>query len=1551
MNQVNTSLRNSKGTVMKRFSLIGMLALLSLSVLGCNQANGTIERIQTNLVQKDIFEGEWWILQSIVDVDGDATATGAFWNGDSGWGDLGIDRGQSTTISRVRWVIDQNHLFAYRAYEIIDGGNEGGRDEGFRGQPLAAFAIEDHVDIRCAYNTQTGECTNVVNENTTDRRWYEREYMRVDWSQNVVQSFTLAANLAALGGFQAESTPFDINDSASHPDFPASWAPQFVRVNEDPDYRFADEWTAEDADTVHYMSFVTISMFSPGQNCLLIGGGTCQTYQIPMRLAFLRVPPSHNYGAAVQTHDEFDRFGLFRTHQSTYVRGGQDVSTLRNHCNMDSVEEDCGMGGACDPVENICYGGRTSDFGETDFLTFYRPRHNFFMSSLTDQTCRQNWECNGRFDDTPGVAGSTCDPAARRCTIPMAEREVRTVNYHLNPGFPVHLMTPAMEVMGNWNEVFMRGWRAARNVALPNYADVAVDCQSDNPVAYCFCGSADMTPGTSTCEGRYDSFVSPDEWRSRGVVEPFDCFIANDDFTEPTNPSSYEEYTLPGAFHYTFRGPECMFILNTNSCDWNRTDADMACDDVVDAEENPIEYEQLGDIRYQFFNYIDQTFTPFGGVAYPLADVTNGELISGNINFSAGSVESVGTLALEWFPVLRCANDDLGCAPGEEGAQERYLDGENIRDYFSRLDNTEHPVGIASSGRDGFSTDDRSRPAIPADLSATLSEITSRALPRIERLHGDEGRFNILSDRMRSLAGTHFETDMMEAMGSNGRDLMQRAFQANGAMTNIDPNARITDQAVLDQVSPFRGNGFVNAMSGERQAQDELSRHNMCTFAESLFRSRYWEFWAEAFRGRPLAEASIRLQQLYTRMVQHHEMGHSVGLRHNFGASFDRNNYGNGFYNVVIGDPADPSDDLALPRMQDFDDPALGGDANGFVGGEEVDLYISTLRTTRNERAARGVSNYMTGSTMDYNGDTSDAQGLGRYDVAATVWSYFDRVEAYVGDPRISSADSLNDMHRASTTERVWWSTYLGGESCDADTDCPSAAGAASLASGQPISQRCVRHPRNTRLPEPCAGDRQCVCSTFDEDFKDYVDGVAYNNDTDGDDEIDNWPVTYLFCTDDRANDISWCNRQDAGESFQEQLDHYRRRFEEGYASTYYRRFRRGGARSGASIGSIIDAAKIYQHLFFRVFFEPGFTSNEGPLGFLDQFLASVDAMNWFIELANLPDQGSYALDDDTGNYSFLGEEMEMAGSDFSLPVGSGYGMWTKYQEGYFGFFRPERAGVFIDKYFALYALAIRDWGLNFTVDERFFINFYDLFPVEMTEFFGGMVIDDPSWFAPRVEMVEGEAQVQNMSWYRGLALGECTPGGRTTPCRDSQPVVYDTPALEGTSNTILRSWAGILALAQFPVFYDTSFEQRLVIYKLGSGTGFDLGTIAGDGGPLCVWGGTPVDPTHVAADAVDGDGCDTAEDADYIVYISERFHTPYLAVKVKPRVDYNLEEEQLGFQLLARLVAMAEQVDALETAGDPGASAARVRLQEQESFLEYLIDLQAQYGISNTLF
>ena len=69
------------------------------------------------------------------------------------------------------------------------------RDRARRTRPPAAtttrtrrvlvYKIQSHFDIKREYNPGTGEETNVISENEKDRPWNQRQYMRVDWSQNL----------------------------------------------------------------------------------------------------------------------------------------------------------------------------------------------------------------------------------------------------------------------------------------------------------------------------------------------------------------------------------------------------------------------------------------------------------------------------------------------------------------------------------------------------------------------------------------------------------------------------------------------------------------------------------------------------------------------------------------------------------------------------------------------------------------------------------------------------------------------------------------------------------------------------------------------------------------------------------------------------------------------------------------------------------------------------------------------------------------------------------------------------------------------------------------------------------------------------------------------------------------------------------------------------------------------------------------------------------------------------------------------------------------------
>ena len=91
---------------------------------------------------------------------------------------------------KIKFDIQEDFLYARRAYEQIAGSEDAYKQDPakYAGQPLAAWPIKSQFDIIRDYNSTTGEETNKIIE-STERPWNEREFIRVDWSQNLVTDY------------------------------------------------------------------------------------------------------------------------------------------------------------------------------------------------------------------------------------------------------------------------------------------------------------------------------------------------------------------------------------------------------------------------------------------------------------------------------------------------------------------------------------------------------------------------------------------------------------------------------------------------------------------------------------------------------------------------------------------------------------------------------------------------------------------------------------------------------------------------------------------------------------------------------------------------------------------------------------------------------------------------------------------------------------------------------------------------------------------------------------------------------------------------------------------------------------------------------------------------------------------------------------------------------------------------------------------------------------------------------------------------------------------
>src|SRR6478609_6521637 len=204
-------------------SFIRRLLICVVCVVGANSCaneRAPINRVQANALEKSFFVGddladpkdnpEFYYRPTIVNVDYGTTQDELF------------TASGAQTIARVSFEITEDLLVARLTYERIadTGGDTPNSPDQNSGQIVAAFKIQSHFDVKRSYNPTTGEELNVIDENSTDSPWYAREFMRVDWSQNLITSAYQLDTLAAVTAFDTAFQYEPVAYSATNPKDP-----------------------------------------------------------------------------------------------------------------------------------------------------------------------------------------------------------------------------------------------------------------------------------------------------------------------------------------------------------------------------------------------------------------------------------------------------------------------------------------------------------------------------------------------------------------------------------------------------------------------------------------------------------------------------------------------------------------------------------------------------------------------------------------------------------------------------------------------------------------------------------------------------------------------------------------------------------------------------------------------------------------------------------------------------------------------------------------------------------------------------------------------------------------------------------------------------------------------------------------------------------------------------------------------------------------------------------------------------------------------------------
>jgi hypothetical protein len=986
----------------KRALLVGAVGLTAGGAVGCAEERAPINQVQANALSKSFFVGEnildtsddpeFWAQGTVIDVGYGAAQDGLFTST------------YAQPAARIKWVIQEDLLIGRLTYErVADSDGKGAGKHTDDGIIVVAYPITSHFDIRRDYNRATGEESNVIVENQSDRPWFQREYFRVDWSRNLnVDSyeFDTLSQMGIYGGIQYESLNYFVSDpyheDAPHFDVETGY---FDVTNK----AFATPQLIDLSSLGWGLDKFPACWLDPDFSGGSAPSGNCNPVEITIRQSFRRVvdkdyEPAEWDGHRFKAYGAFyeDRYGFARNYGMSDTKWHRFITRYniweRSHHYTDPVT----MTG-----ETECYTPTTTPDG--------MDPHRDVDGDGTEDECA----AVGR--------GSRCDVFKQRCTLPYRDRKpVAQAWYYTNNSdmtffegtewatheWDVALRsavqtalysecvrtsltdatgTPLTEegrrekcayehpVMFGQMEVIQDAIAVAREVddcraKLPHYQ--GVDCAALAPKLLSERGYVDEADKDRL---GIIKLASMDEM----VVLCHSPVLANDHpscgkarLPEGVTPSHCDEAkkTLAAASYAT------------------DTDETKAAKDLVDTCNKAT--ARIGDLRFNQVNVIQTPQTPSPwGIYTDTEDPLTGEKVAASINvwsyindlWSQGVIDTVryikgdlktediteGTYVKDWAAASETASKQGVVAPIDADEVDRRVAdfaGIDVEEYKILRDKKQKMIADVEQG---------GQPS----LEQQSVERARRELQSARGQLGAPSANRAMYDARRKMAvGTPFEAE-----------LTTKAMQQYAGVDKLP-----IEQA-MDFASPMRAANPSLQREIRQMREAALADHGACIMHEApapvsmtgladLLEKKFGSFTGLESKDDKLALAEKMRRYVAQRAhyaVIIHEMGHSVGLRHNFVSSSDAWGYRpqywqlrtkNGSVKALCNQVSD-GEDCVGPR---YFDP---------VTKEERDNLIWM---------------FMHSSVMDYAGEaTQDLLGLGTYDFAAARMFYGESVAVY----------------------------------------------------------------------------------------------------------------------------------------------------------------------------------------------------------------------------------------------------------------------------------------------------------------------------------------------------------------------------------------------------------------------------------------------------------------------------------------------------------------------------------------------------------------------------
>ena len=818
----------------------GLLALVtgvisSTGLAGCAEERDPIDRTQPEIVEKAFFVGA-----NLEDHKDDPEFRTKSYNISSAANTENYSGtiGGASAVDRIRWEITEGFLFGRRSYqeapgadnrglprkEILDSkGNPTGKFE-FPGKPtgtiIMAYRILSHFDVRRDYNPGTGEEGNTIVENQTDRPWNQRTKMRVDWSKNWAQS--TSGDTSWVFGEGSDVTAIE-------------YAP--TSPTDEDRSRFEPEAGYFDVTNKYQLAPKVIEQFGVPE-CVIIGffnGGSsfdCTPTEVKVRTSFVKLTGKESFESFEESFASRDIIGNWGNAGSSYNReyGAPPITQW-------------------DP-----------QYGYTDAQTkTFFSMHNVWMNSHQPKVCGSNADADadGTADDCAnektgykGLSGSQCDTHVNRCTIPVRDREVRTIGYWLNPETPTELTDevakdgktitrpgPIEEMTITWNQLMRNAVAVRREVECRRTRDG--DRAACHALYFDGNGAADR------------EMVAYGGW---GIDKAKELAV---DKKKP----------VIATCHNPVRA------YDPASCG------------------KPGEVIRLGDLRKNYTIYWPfASRAPYGGVGTIGADPLTGEMLGTTATIMGRSATAA---AAQQRDIIQLALGDAKIEDFLQGAQAtRYADVVKNGKVVGNVARTDAEIAAAVANVDHARVRDAVRvDALGLDGLDGLARSLRRAQLQAKNsmlqpsLAADDARVNGL---LGQLAGSGLESNLgnrqilsLVAATKNASSAEKSRYADIQAFAMQEPG-RIQD--LFDRYQAFLGRrGICFHDSAQAAAAGSIYQPALAPY----FKNKYGNLDAKA-RGVKIYDELLREA---VKGIGFHEIGHAIGMRHNFSSSWDAQNY------------------------------------------------------------------------------------------------------------------------------------------------------------------------------------------------------------------------------------------------------------------------------------------------------------------------------------------------------------------------------------------------------------------------------------------------------------------------------------------------------------------------------------------------------------------------------------------------------------------------------------------------------------------------------------